>query len=517
MNAWRMAAGLALAASTMAAAGAAAQKKNDKKADEDKCKIDFSANDQVREAYNNITLLQIATNKPEDARKKIKDAITALTSKPDFGKQQSARDYVLGEALVAWYNQPGGTAPVTRGDLGYAGDKQAPVDVLAAADSAFTSVETANPDCADNTSVFRQQPWAKLINQVGPLVTANNMDSASKVLNRAMTIYRGSPYDYYFEGQIAQKKNDWQGALAAYSKATALSTPELAAKDSNVKDVKEFTEFSAAYAQLRLAQTQSGDEQKAGMKAAADLYRQYLKDYPNGANVQPAQAGLTASLKASGDTASLASLWKDMAANPSKYSDTQLYDAGTQAFGANQYATAAQLMELGKQQNPYLRAGLYNLANAYWKTNQFDKMLPVADTLTKIDPDNPDNYQLVAIAYQGIGKTATDPKQKKALADSVTAYVLASDKVPVHVTFDQASRDGTKYTVHATAENPDKAPKTASFLFKFLDKTGKVLGTDTATVSLAASESKPFTVSQDNADIAAFRYDPATVKSGSSK
>lgn len=511
MNAWRMAVSCALAASAVAAAGAAAQKKNDKKAEEDKCKIDFSTNDQVRSAYNNITLLAVAHNKPEDARKKIQQAVGALTAKSDFGKDQIARDFVLGEALVAWYNEPGGAAPVTRGEIGYATDKQASIDVLAAADSAFNAVETANPDCADNTSVFRQQAWARLINRVGPLMTADSTDSASAVLARAINIYRGSPYDYYFQGQLAQKKNDWPGAVAAYAKATELSTPELAAKDSNVKEVKEFTEFSVAYSQLRVAQGLTGDQQKAAMQKAAELYRQYLKDYPSGANVQPARAGLTAALKSAGDTASLASLWQDMVANPAKYSDAQLYNAGTQAYTANKYAVAVQLMELGQQQNPYLRAGLFNLANAYWKSNQFDKMLPVADTLTKIDPDNPDNYQLVAIAYQGIAKGVTDPKRKKVLSDSVIAYVTASDKLPVHITFNQPTRDETKYTVSGTAENPDKTAKTASIVFKFLDKTGKVLASATATVSLGASEKKPFTVSQDNADIVAFRYDPASV------
>ena len=378
MNAWRMTVSCALAASAMLAAGAAAQKKTDKPAD-DKCKIDFGGNDQVRSAYNTITLLQIGSKNPDDARKKLKTAISSLTSKSDFGKDQNARNFALGQALVTWYQLPGSTPTATAADLGYGGQSGS-VNLLAAADSAFTSVETANPDCADNASVFRQQPWAKLINQVGPLVSAEKLDSATTMLNQAMTIYRGSPYDYYFQGQIAQRKNDWPTAATAYGKAVSLVTPEMAAKDSNAAGVKEFSEFSAAYAQLRQAQALSGPQQQDAMKKAAEGYRAYLKDYPSGANAQPAQAGLTAALKASGDTASLASLWKDMQASPTKYTDTQLYDAGTQAFTANQYPMAVALMELGRQQNPYLRPGLFNLANAYWENSQLDKMLDVAET-----------------------------------------------------------------------------------------------------------------------------------------
>ncbi|HEY7894734.1 MAG TPA: hypothetical protein VIC24_07545, partial [Gemmatimonadaceae bacterium] len=213
-------------------------------------------------------------------------------------------------------------------------------------------------------------------------------------------------------------------------------------------------------------------------------------------------------LKASGDTASIAALWKDMAANPTKYSDAQLFDAGTQAFSAQQYQTAVQLMEDGQKSNPYLRAGLFNLANAYWKNNQFDKMQVVSDTLTKVDPDNPDNYQLLAIAFQGMEKGVTDPKQKKALADSVNVYVTAADKLPVHITFNQFMHDGTKFTLAGTMQNAETKPITAAMTVKFVDKTGAVVTTQATSLQLAPNESKPFTMTADSDKIAAYRYDP---------
>jgi hypothetical protein len=136
----------------------------------------------------------------------------------------------------------------------------------------------------------------------------------------------------------------------------------------------------------------------------------------------------------------------------------------------------------------------------------------VADTLAQIDPNNPDNYQLIAIAYQGQVKAVTDPKQKKALTDSISKYVVASDKLPVRVSFSEFTHDGSKYTLSGTVENPDAKPKAASFVFKFIDKSGKVVTTDTTAVTLGPSEKKTFTLNPDNAQIAAFRYDPATVK-----
>jgi len=504
MIAWRKVLGCALVWSAFAAPCAA--QKNDKQASS-KCNIDYNANSDVKNAYGQMTILQLSSGKPDDARKKIKSAISSLTSKSDFGKGQVARDAVLGQALVEWYDTPGSPAVASAADIGYPASA-GQVDVLAAADSAFTRVETANPECAEQMEIYRQQPWARLVNQLGPLINGNKDDSAQVVLNHAMTIYRGSPYDYYFQGQLSQRKKDWPAAAAAYSKAVEMSTPELAAKDSSVKAVKEFSEFSAAYAQLQVGQSLTGPQQQDAMKKAADLYRAYLKDYPSGDNVQPAQAGLTVALKASGDTASLAEMWKDMVANPAKYSDAQLFDAGTQAFTAKQYPTAVQLMELGQKSNPYLRAGLFNLANAYWKNNQFDKMQPVADTLTKIDPDNPDNYQLLAIAYQGIEKSTTDAKAKKALSDSVNQYVTAGDQLPVHVQFTQFTHDGDKYTLAGQMQNTAAKPRTAAINVKFMDKTGQVVSTQSTSVQLGPNETKPFTLSAAGSNIASYRYDP---------
>lgn len=507
MNAWRNVVGCVLVWSAFAVPGAAAQKNDKQAAADNKCNLDFASNDQVNSAHNQMTVLQLSSGKPDDARKKIKAAITSLTSKSDYGKAQNARDAVLGQALVEWFDTPGSPAVAPGADLGYPASA-GQVDVLAAADSAFSRVETAQPQCADQMGIYRQQPWARLVNQIGPLLNGNKDDSAQVVLNHAITIYRGSPFDYYFQGQLAQRKKDWPAAATAYSKATELSTPELIAKDTSIKAVKEFSEFSAAYAQLQAAQAMSGTQQQAGMKKAADLYRRYLKDYPQGDNVQPAQAGLTLALKASGDTASLGEMWKDMVANPTKYTDAQLFDAGTQAFTAQQYPTAVQLMELGQKANPYLRAGLFNLANAYWKNNEFDKMQPVADTLTKIDPDNPDNYQLLAIAYQGLQKAASDPKQKKALTDSVNTYVTAGDRLPVHVNFTEFTHDGPKYTLKGSMQNTGTKPVTAALNVKFLDKTGQVVTSQSTSVQLAPNETKSFTVNPVGGNIVAYRYDP---------
>ena len=503
MNAWRTAVATTLALGGAFALPAAAQGKGKP---EDPCKLDFGHNDQVRSAYNIVTVLQISQKNPEDTKKKLRDAMRDLTSRTDYGKDQLARDLVLGQVLVTWADQPGIAAVAKRGDLGYEGSKDATVDILAAADSAFTSVEKGAPECADRTDQYRQRPWAKMINQVGPLLGADKVDSADAVLKRSMVIYRGSPYTYYFAGQIAQRRKDWSAASDAYEKAATMVTPDMLAKDTSAAGVKEFSAFSAAYAALQAGQAQSGDAKKTAMKHAAELYQAYLKDYPTGDNVAPAQAGLTLALKASGDTASLGAMWAQMSAKPDGYTDAQLYDAGTQAFTAGNYKLAIDLMEQGQKKNPYLRPGLFNLANAYWKAGEFDKMLPVSRQLIGMDPDNPDNYQLAAIAFQGLGKAAADAKAKKMYSDSVGYYITASDKLPVRVTFTQFTHAGTKYTLSGTVENLGAKPVSGTLKFDFLDKNGTVVGSQSAAVTVGPKGTQQFTVSADNAAIAGYKY-----------
>jgi len=513
MSVWRNAATAALALSVVAAGSAAAQGKNQdkQKAAEDACKIDFSSSDAVRSGYNTITVLQLGASKPDDAKKKLTSVIADLTKKPPSGKDALGTDFVLGASYVLLYENMGEPAAVKPGDVGVSTNPAASMDLLAAADSDFTAVEKAMPDCTDRTTYYRQRPWVKMINAVGPLINQDKVDSAKELLSRAELIYRGSPFGYYFQGHIAQKQQNWDAATTAYSKAVALATPELVQKDSNVANVKEFSEFSAAFSQLQAASKLQGEAQQAGMKKAVDLYRAYLKDYPNGPNAHPAQAGLTAALKASGDTASLASMWSDMVANPTKYNDAQLFDAGTQAFSANQIPMAVKLMEAGNAQNPYLRGGLFNLANAYWKAAAFDKMLPITKRLVEIDPNSPDDYQLVAIAYQGLEKKVSDPKVVKAYGDSVSKYVTTSEKLPVTVNFTAFSHDTTHYSLEGTVENVTAAAKTVTLPIQFIDDKGNVVASkSTEPLALgpkgSPTASKKFSISVDGAAIKAFKY-----------
>ena len=200
-----------------------------------------------------------------------------------------------------------------------------------------------------------------------------------------------------------------------------------------------------------------------------------------------------------------------MLADPTKYSNAQLYDAGTQAFTMNQFAPAVKLMTAAQTSNPWLRPGLYNAANVYWKAGDFDEMASTSRKLTQIDPNNPDEYQLLALAYQGKAKATKDPKLVKAYNDSLNAAFAASEKVKVEGDLRLLRRIGdgrTEAGLTGSFENLDTVPHKGTIKIEFVNVSGAPVSSGTPEFTLAPKEKKTFSVTGDGAGIVAYRYDP---------
>src|SRR4030081_418911 len=72
----------------------------------------------------------------------------------------TARNYLRGEAYVLYLMQPNTPAVVPRSALGLTTNPTGTIDLFVAADSAFSIVEKASPECTTLVSQWRQQkPW----------------------------------------------------------------------------------------------------------------------------------------------------------------------------------------------------------------------------------------------------------------------------------------------------------------------------------------------------------------------
>ncbi|MGI9077785.1 MAG: tetratricopeptide repeat protein [Gemmatimonadaceae bacterium] len=496
MIAWRKAAPWSAALTLIVGGSALAQ---------DKCELNFGGAYQLTSATQYLAKGQ--SGKPDEQPRHLRNAIDVLTKESAKIKNQSARNFILGQVLTSWALRPGVPSVVRRADIGYTTNPNEMIDLYAAIDTAFSVVETTQPGCAFETRRYRGQIWTPSVNAAAAFINSDQLDSADAALARASRIWSGSPLPYYYKAVILQKRNDVPGAIKAYLETVRQIPVDLAAKDSNMLEIRQQSMYNAALFLQSQADDLQGEAKAAKMKEAAAQFQAYVDQYPEGPSIANARTGLARALGASGDTAAVASVFVAMLQSPSSYSDIQLFEAGTAAFRAERKQDAAKLFEYGLQQNPYYRDALYNLANTYFATEQYDKMIPVVRKLTEADPNYPDNWRLLAGAYQRLAAKA-DAKTKKAQLDSVVKYYGRFQKATEKVSFVGFVHAGAKHTLTGSVENLTAKPATYNITFEFLDKEGKVVASQVATVSVPAKGKSDFKVEVSQPGIVAFRYKP---------
>jgi len=546
----------ALFAVTLLAPSLAAQDKDkgkDKgkggKPDSAACVLDFDKPSELKDAQSQITISQLGKG---DAQKNaLKKAIEKLSRRPDYyAPNQNAMNFLLGQALILWSNQPGEPESVRRGDIGFLGEKDQQINLLKAADSVFSIVEKGQPACAEQTSIYRRSAWARYINRVGPLINADKLDSATAVLEQSKVIFRDSPYTFYFEGQITYRKDEYAKAAEAFTMAASKGAAELA-NDSTFAGMTEYSTFFAAYSLSRAAATQSGADQAASFKKVAAQYSTYLKSFHCGSWAENASTGLFDALRSASDTAGMRVAFETMAKEQRPCSDVWWYNGARDASEVELNDLAIQLADKAVAYSPW-SAALGNAGGAYWKAKAWLKLEPIAQRMTQVAPNSPDNWQMLALAYQGLNESATTPAAKKAYSDSLVSAYNAGEKISVKVRIVSFTGDGAKKTIGGTLELVDNTPtpmqqtkpkagkggkpakpapapppqpaapklqpKSVTLKLEFLDRAGKVLNVKDSTGTAVPAISQTFTVKSDektdfkftvtDSKIVGFRYAP---------
>jgi tetratricopeptide (TPR) repeat protein len=472
------------------------------------CTIDAAAPGPLAVVSLSLTKAS-ASPKPEDRTKNVRDAVKRLTEKPDQYKAVEAeRQFALGRALMTYAEgMPGPTYVAKRGDVGFTADKEATVNLLAAADTAFSAVERARPECVATIAQYRmQQPWVKLINGAVAAVNAQQADSAEFYARQSLLVHRTNPYGYVVLANVGRLRKNDQAVLENSRKII-----EVAGTDTTYNDVRQRAFIDVGYLLSEQAKTAPAAQKAALNAEATKALRAYLAEAPNGEDAAAVQAQLAGVLAATGDTAAVASTYRAMLDNPATYSDLALAQAGVTAERSKRPADAVKLYEASLQKNPYFRDVLYNLASAYYDTNRFDDMAPVLTRLLSLDPNNPDNFLLKAYYHQGKMNAIKSGPVKKLHTDSLLAWNQRSKSAPVAVKVTNFQRETAKTTLTGSVENRGTAAKAYAVTVEFLDKDGKVVATQRADVgSVAPKQSKTFTVSAEAPGVVAYRYQPVS-------
>ena len=417
----------------------------------------------------------------------------------------TARNYLRGEAYILYLMQPNAAAVVPRSSLGLTTNPSGTIDLYAAADSAFTIVETASPECVPLITQWRQQkPWLTALNGAIAALNARQLDSAEMLAKRSLVLDRHAPYAYSVLGSVAQNRKNWSAANEYWKQTLAAAGTDTAYADVRAKTIYEIA--STASDKVDAA---TGAAKRAAAREAIKPWQDYFAAANSDLMLADAIDNTARMYVDAGDSASVPSIYAPLLANPSKYGEQSLVHAGVVATRNGRFADAVKLFDAGLSQNPYSRDAINNLAATYIQNNESSKAFPLIDKLISLDPSNPDNPLLYAFAYRGLYNGTKDKKLQKIYTDSLVYFSNRSENARVKLAVNEFTRRANETFLAGSIENRDKTPKTYALTVEFLDKSGNVVDTQTVSVGpVAPKASGTFRVKSDKGGVYGYRYKP---------
>jgi tetratricopeptide (TPR) repeat protein len=485
------------------------------------CSIEYGKPGQIKDANNALAKASLFAGKPDQLTAAAKEALTKIQKDEAkvIAQNPVGRAMVLGNIYVELAGLPDSSfKPVNRGSIGLLSDPTGTIDLVAAADSMYDVVEAAMPQCKDETDAGRRRIYAAFVNRAVNVYNEQKVDSALALADRGLAIYDGfrlAYIAYNIRGNALQAKEDLEGATASF-----ITMTELMKGDTAIADERKSTMLNIANLMMGHAESmEAADAKSAKVGQAVSFLQKYLQEFPGDAK---AEASLARAQIMSGDSAAAERVFGAMASNPDKYSDASLFEAGVSAARSEKPKEASALFEAGLKKNPFSRDALFNISLTLQKLERWNDADGYLRRLVKLDPENPEVYQVFALNYQGLAKIAKEAATKKpdtspeakayaAVNDSLLLYFKRYQDAPVKVTFNLWSHDGDKHVLAGTVENLTDAEKSYTLKFDFLSATGDVVTSKEASVvSVASKRTKSFRLEVDGTGVIAFRYAPLT-------
>ena len=470
------------------------------------CDIDNSRPQTITRATFSLARAQSAM-KTGSPTKDLRDVIAGLNNPGYKDENPVARAYILGQAYMILMEQPG-VQPITpRAAIGIATDPTGVIDLYAATDSMWKIVEARSPACAVVGGQWRQQkPWMNVTNAAINALNAGKLDSAEILAKRSLLLDRNAPYAYSVIASVARSKKDYATASEYWKKTLAA-----AGTDTSYNDIRERTLYDVASSATMRADAATPAEQKALARQVIDAWNAVFANSSDDLQQSAAVQQLAKFYVIAGDSMSMGKIYAPIAADPKRFGEGTLMQAGVTASQFKHPDDAAHLFSAVLDGNPYQRDALNNLAASYIFLSQYDKVFPLVTRLTAIDPSNPENWMLNAYSYAGLLKTTKPGKLNKQYTDSLVFYSGKADKMQVKVTITEFTRGADGTTIVGTIENKGTSAQTYSIGMDLLDQAGQVLATESQSVGpVAAKTTKEFRIKSAKGGVIAYRYKPLT-------
>jgi len=451
----------------------------------------------------------ISAKSADEARKAMQQAMKYLNN-PKVGSNPAGRDYLLAQLLTLMIGNGGEIQ--TRGSLGLPGLSTQPVDLVVAVDSLFAKTENAQPACKTDIAEWRQyKPFVAMVQSAYRTFGANNADSAEYYAKRALILAKDTPQPYDVLWRVAQKKNDMPSMITNM----AIAAKYLETDTANAS-VRINLLFNIGRTRQDYADTRPEAEKVTLYKESVAPLMEVLKIAPSSDEAPFALQLIFGATLVTKDTASTLAALDIVKKDFGKFGDPALANAGVISTNLNRTPEAAYFFELAAKANPYAREYLYNQALMLFTAKRAGEMFKPLRQLLAIDPSNPDDYQLMGLAFSEIrdsiskhlapheaalaaetkkGAKADAAKkkmyadsvafwapQKKVWNDSVNVYAKVFEEMPHRLVFTAFERGKEKTTLKGSIENKSKTARSFTVEFEFLAKDGSTVGKQSATV-----------------------------------
>ena len=519
------------------------------------CEVNESRPSAVGRAFLAVQTASTTQN-PDVAKKQLGQAMKLLTTNGDKMDNQPGRNFVLGKALVLWSMQPNMGLDSKRGALGITENPDATMDLAASIDSAFKVVEAAMPECVAETSRWRgQKPWVDMVNLAIEKLNADETDAAETAASRAITLNPFAPYGYVVLANVKQRRQQSTEAFVLYRKSV-----EIASRDTLYDDIRRQSLIYLGTLAADSAEMASDSVARMPyLNEARSAFEAILADKGAGDAAATARAGMCRIAIATGDTASLRRTYSGELALPASAVYAELINAGVCMARAEMVREATLLFQGAYERNPYHRDALANLAIMFLQQELHDRSLPLAERLVTVEPNNPENIQLLVLSYAGLATRARAARTAAMKASTPTPATKAGSKAPATKTApaappaprmsadvaDSIFKVEQRYTALAVSTNERKdslalkvqlsdfsilkgkatlqgtvsltpAAKNADgdYLLKcdFLDASGGVVVGREAKVTVSSERAGRFKFEASDSAIAAFRYSISPAK-----
>jgi len=243
------------------------------------------------------------------------------------------------------------------------------------ADSLLDIFDGMEPGCREFTADARYRSWVAVYNEAIQLYNAGNVDEALAKFEEANLVQEDAR-SWNFVAAIHQERAEFDEAIVAYEKMYAL------AEDEEQKR-------AAAINRAELYKAQGKTEE------ALAIYEEYSSAYPDDLL---GRLNYAIALGDAGQVDQASAMFEEFLSRDD-LSFAQWSEVGIGLYRTNAYADAANAFSKAHVLRPYNKETLENLANSLAQAEQYDAVMPIADTLVARYPLETVYLRLLANSY----------------------------------------------------------------------------------------------------------------------